>query len=385
MKIKLPLFALAALLFVGLPVAKSSAYVAVSVGFAPPVIPIYEQPYAPGLGYIWTPGYWAYSDFGYYWVPGIWTRPPRIGLLWTPGYWHFSGGRYLFNDGYWATSVGFYGGINYGFGYTGSGYYGGRWNGDRFLYNTAVTRVNKTVINNNYTYVNKDIPQRNQGNRAAFNGPGGAQAKASARELAVAKGKHVPPTTAQRSRVEAAKKDPALHAANNKGKPDPEAVQRVRRQVGNGEAGNDNAAAPKANAKNQREPADANNKVKAARKAQSADDNTNARTDRAERAPRAEGTAKPSAQHRNTSREATRRPVDRSQSAAHNNVNRRAPHSAVPNRPHRPASATQPPAAARRAQTSQRRPAAHQRQAVPAQQQKAKKKKRAQEGQPDRR
>ena len=122
MKIKLPVVALAALLFAGLPVANSSAFVAVSVGIAPPVIPIYEQPYAPGLGYIWTPGYWDYADVGYYWVPGIWVRPPRVGLLWTPGYWGFGGGRYSFNNGYWGSSVGFYGGINYGFGYVGSGY-----------------------------------------------------------------------------------------------------------------------------------------------------------------------------------------------------------------------------------------------------------------------
>ncbi|MEO8439016.1 MAG: hypothetical protein ABI540_02230, partial [Spartobacteria bacterium] len=67
MKIKLPLVALAALLFTGLPLASSSAYVAVSVGIAPPLIPVYQQPYCPAPGYIWTPGYWGYADFGYYW------------------------------------------------------------------------------------------------------------------------------------------------------------------------------------------------------------------------------------------------------------------------------------------------------------------------------
>ena len=53
--------ALAALLFVGLPLHSSSAYVAVSVGIAPPPIVAYEQPYCPGPGYIWTPGYWGYT------------------------------------------------------------------------------------------------------------------------------------------------------------------------------------------------------------------------------------------------------------------------------------------------------------------------------------
>ena len=35
----------------------------------PPPLPDYEQPQAPGDGYMWTPGYWAYGQDGYYWVP----------------------------------------------------------------------------------------------------------------------------------------------------------------------------------------------------------------------------------------------------------------------------------------------------------------------------
>jgi hypothetical protein len=229
MKIKLPALTLAALLFAGLPLASSSAYVAVSVGIAPPAIPIYEQPYCPTPGYIWTPGYWDWADFGYYWVPGVWVAPPRIGFLWTPGYWGYYGGRYRFNQGYWGPNVGYYGGINYGFGYGGSGYYGGEWAGNTFRYNTAVTRVNTSMIHN--TYVNRNVV-RNTGSRAGFNGPGGAQAKPTAREQAAAKTKHIPPTSAQRSRVEAAKKDPALHAKNNKGKPNSEAVKALDRKNG---------------------------------------------------------------------------------------------------------------------------------------------------------
>lgn len=229
MKIKLPLVALGALLFAGLPLASSSAYVAVSVGIAPPAIPIYQQPYCPAPGYIWTPGYWDWADFGYYWVPGVWVAPPRIGFLWTPGYWGYYGGRYRFNPGYWGPTVGFYGGINYGFGYGGQGYYGGEWSGNTFRYNTAVTRVNTTVIHN--TYVNNTVVT-NTGSRAGFNGPGGANAKPTTREQAAAKATHIPPTSVQRSRVEAAKKDPALHAKNNKGKPAPDAVQAFNRSNG---------------------------------------------------------------------------------------------------------------------------------------------------------
>jgi hypothetical protein len=46
--------------------------VAVSIAFAPPDLPVYEQPLCPGEDYIWTPGYWAYADDDYYWVPGTW-------------------------------------------------------------------------------------------------------------------------------------------------------------------------------------------------------------------------------------------------------------------------------------------------------------------------
>lgn len=228
MKIKLPTIVLAALLFAGLPLASSSAYVGISVAIAPPAIPVYEQPLCPVDGYLWTPGYWDYANSGYYWVPGVWVAPPAVGLLWTPGYWGYRGGHYLFNQGYWGPTVGFYGGINYGFGYVGTGYYGGEWAGGVFRYNTAVTRVNTTVIHN--TYVNNKVA--NAGSRASFNGPGGATAKPTAQELGAAKAKHVPPTSAQRSRVAEAKKDPALRAPNNHGKPNPAAIKALNRQSG---------------------------------------------------------------------------------------------------------------------------------------------------------
>ena len=59
----------------------------VVVTFAPPPLPVYEQPLCPGEGYIWTPGYWAYGDDfdDSYWVPGTWVLAPEIGFLWTPG------------------------------------------------------------------------------------------------------------------------------------------------------------------------------------------------------------------------------------------------------------------------------------------------------------
>src|SRR5271167_2470049 len=91
----------------------SFAQVAVTISFGPPALPVYEQPFCPGEGYIWTPGYWAYDyNYGdYYWVPGTWVLAPEVGYLWTPPYWGWGGNGFLFREGYWGPQVGFYGGI----------------------------------------------------------------------------------------------------------------------------------------------------------------------------------------------------------------------------------------------------------------------------------
>ena len=146
-----PLFGSLLLMFALLatPVAASAA-VYLSVAIAPPALPVYVQPPVPGPGYIWTPGYWAYGPDGYYWVPGTWVLAPYVGALWTPGYWGWGSGAYFWHGGYWGPHVGYYGGINYGFGYVGVGYHGGSWNGGVFSYNSAVTNVNVTNIHNTY-------------------------------------------------------------------------------------------------------------------------------------------------------------------------------------------------------------------------------------------
>ncbi len=128
----------------------SFAQVEISVNFAPPELPVYEQPLCPGDGYIWTPGYWAWDGSDYYWVPGTWVMAPEPGYLWTPGYWAWGGGGYIFHQGYWGPQVGFYGGIDYGHGYFGHGYEGGRWDGGHFYYNRSVNNINVTEIHNVY-------------------------------------------------------------------------------------------------------------------------------------------------------------------------------------------------------------------------------------------
>ena len=193
----------------------------VSVGFAPPLIPMYEQPIAPGYGYIWTPGYWAYGDDGYYWVDGAWVYPPYEGALWTPGYWGWNNGMYYFHEGYWGRHIGYYGGVNYGFGYGGNGYAGGEWRGGHFAYNTAVIYVNNTVIHT--TYVDRTIVERttivNPGHVAYSGGPGGIHHDPTPEERIAEHEQHVAPTSFQQQHIKTASSDKTSYATNNGGHP----------------------------------------------------------------------------------------------------------------------------------------------------------------------
>ncbi|HEY2459704.1 MAG TPA: hypothetical protein VGI16_02810 [Candidatus Acidoferrum sp.] len=221
-----------ALLFSAIPAASfAQVSVGVSIRVAPPAIPVYEQPVCPAEGYLWTPGYWAYGDDGYYWVPGVWVRPPRVGVLWTPGYWGWSGGLYAFHAGYWGPHVGFYGGVNYGFGYGGTGFVGGEWREGHFAYNTAVVRVNTTVVRN--VYVNKTVIVNNP-NRVSFNGgPGGISARANEREIAASHESHIQPTSQQIAHRESARADRSNFASVNHGSPSRPAMSRVNGREGN--------------------------------------------------------------------------------------------------------------------------------------------------------
>jgi hypothetical protein len=173
----------------------SSAGVSLSINIAPPVLQVYQQPLCPTDGYIWTPGYWGYGNAGYYWIPGAWLAPPQAGFLWTPGYWGLAGGIYSFNAGYWGPTVGFYGGVNYGFGYGGNGFNGGRWQGGHFSYNTAVSRVNTTVIHNTYS---QNVTVNN--NHTSFNGAGGIGARPSSEQTAMARQHNQPAAAANYGR-----------------------------------------------------------------------------------------------------------------------------------------------------------------------------------------
>jgi YXWGXW repeat-containing protein len=206
--------------------------VGVSVGFPPPLLPVYVQPPIPAPGYIWTPGYWAWNGDGYYWVPGTWVLAPYYGALWTPGYWGWSGGVYLFHAGYWGRHVGFYGGVNYGYGYTGHGYFGGHWGPGGFYYNRSVNQFGGTHITNVY---NQTVVHNTFVSRTSYNGgQGGLTARATPQEAGFAHEQHMGPVAAQQQQMTMASHNQALQASVNHGNPPIAATARAGAFAGAG-------------------------------------------------------------------------------------------------------------------------------------------------------
>ena len=207
---------LLAVLIVAIPAASFGQF-SLSVRIAPPPLPVYAQPMIPAAGYLWTPGYWAHGGEGYFWAPGTWVRPPAVGLLWTPGYWGWRSNAYAWNGGYWGPQVGFYGGVNYGFGYGGVGYHGGYWNHGAFNYNRSVNNVNGANIHNVY---NKTVINNTTVNRVSYNGgTGGISARPTKAEQTAAHQQRTPPTALQTQHVQAASTNHALLASENQGRP----------------------------------------------------------------------------------------------------------------------------------------------------------------------
>ena len=230
------------------------AEISVAINIRPPALPVYVQPPLPGEGYLWTPGYWGWSgpQNDYYWIPGTWVQPPTQGYLWTPGYWGYQGGGYRWRTGYWGPRVGFYGGIAYGFGYTGNGYHGGRWERGAFHYNTSVNNVEKVVVRNVY---NTTVVNNYNVKRVSFNGgPEGVKAEPNARERKEQQAKHVDPTPNQVQHERTAMATPTQKASVNRGSPPvvatpkPSQFDGQDKQRGGDDADDASSAQKKANA-----------------------------------------------------------------------------------------------------------------------------------------
>lgn len=201
------------------PASAGSFSVSVRIGYEPPPLPVYVQPPPPAPEYIWTPGYWAWDPDAtdYYWVPGVWVRAPEPGLLWTPPWWGWDDGAYVFHSGYWAPHVGFYGGIVYGFGYTGRGYEGGYWQGPHFFYNRTVNNVTNVHITNVY---NKTVIVQKNYTRISYNGgPRGVGLRPTPEQMRFARDRHLDPTGPQLMHLRQVRNDDQSYFSANRGSP----------------------------------------------------------------------------------------------------------------------------------------------------------------------
>src|SRR5262249_56619738 len=134
---------------------------------------------------------------------------------------------YLWHAGYWGPHVGFYGGIDYGFGYGGGGYEGGYWRGSQFYYNRTVTNVNTTNITNVY---NRTVVNNVNVTRVSFNGgSGGVAAPPTAAELSAEHDRHLGLGSGQRQQEQFARGNSSLPAAVNGGHSPAPATPRAAR------------------------------------------------------------------------------------------------------------------------------------------------------------
>ena len=132
--------------------------------------------------------------------------------------------------GYWGPHVGFYGGVNYGFGFGGVGFAGGEWRGGVFAYNSAVANFGSVHVTN--VYENRTIVEENtivNVNHVSFNGGVGIQVHASAVEMQAANEHHFEATCDQVQHEHFAAQDRSQLASVNQGRPATMASSNVKR------------------------------------------------------------------------------------------------------------------------------------------------------------
>jgi hypothetical protein len=136
----------------------------------------------------------------------------------------------MWHAGYWGPHVGYYGGVNYGFGYGGIGFAGGMWRGGFFAYNTAVMHVGGGGGWGNRTYVDNTIVERTtiiNNNHVSYNGgPGGINHQPAPEERIAEHEQHVGPTSFQAQHENTFRNDHTAYAQVNGGHPQNAALSR---------------------------------------------------------------------------------------------------------------------------------------------------------------
>src|SRR6202000_2142926 len=118
-------------------------------------------------------------------------------------------GNYVCHDGYWGDHVGFYGGINYGFGYGGDGYEGGRWDNGHFAYNQTVNNFGSVHITNVYL---TDVHVVYDTHVSFVSASGGAHAQPTPAQVQAEHEHHIQATSIQAQHFHDAAHNPELGA-----------------------------------------------------------------------------------------------------------------------------------------------------------------------------
>lgn len=80
-------------------VGSGGVSVAIDLGTPPPAPRIEVIP-PPRVGYLWAPGYWAWTGHRHEWVTGRWLEA-RAGYRHYPGRWERRGERWFFEPEHW--------------------------------------------------------------------------------------------------------------------------------------------------------------------------------------------------------------------------------------------------------------------------------------------
>jgi len=121
-----------------------------------------------------------------------------------------------------APTVGYYVGIEYGFGYTGDGYHGGYWRDHQFVYNRVVNDLGNVNVP---TYANQVFAPANH---ISYNGGrDGTTAQPTPAQLASTRERHISPTPEQIQNQQTASRIPTQMYSENKGAPPITAVARA--------------------------------------------------------------------------------------------------------------------------------------------------------------
>jgi len=79
--------------------AQARVHVDVYANIAPPPMRVERVP-PPRPGYVWAPGYWAWSHHRYNWQRGRWMHERR-GYHYSPSRWERDGDRWRYYDSRW--------------------------------------------------------------------------------------------------------------------------------------------------------------------------------------------------------------------------------------------------------------------------------------------